>query len=590
MPKLLQKLTFSILSALIVLFSFAPYLSVKAADPTPAPRGTWYNSNFGDWFNKVYDPNVSPESEIFGERYTAAQVQWVFYSLMALIVNQVITPELTSCFLTNTTDLNACAGLLTSVAPTTNVATAQPETLPSLFSLVFATDRPLSGISYVKEKLSNFSLVPVAKAQGVGFGYNALSIVQNMWSASRDISFGLFVIAAIVFAFMIMFRVKISPQVVISVQSAIPKLIIALILVTFSFAIAGFLIDLMYVVYGILSLMGRSFFSISPFDLNPSSIFQFLTAGRIGIGSFGADTGILGLISLYIITFAFVLLSTLLITQGFLLSSFAAILTGVASVFVPPLGVILLILVFIVFIIAAIILVWHCIKIIWTLLKAFVNILLLTIFAPLQIVAGLFVPSLGFSNWIKSFVSNLAVFVVVSMLLLMSYVFLMFAYDTGVEAWLGGGLFEALANILWGTNIMSAANNLGTSSAWPPLLGATGIGNGGVGNGGAVALLMVGVSFVMFTLIPKSAEIVQGFVSGKPFAYGAAISEAMGAPGRVAMGAMNLSASAGKAYQGLKDIGIIGSGAQTGGQLDPVIQERLSQQRRGGGGVRTTIT
>jgi len=56
-------------------------------------------------------------------------------------------------------------------------------------------------------------------------------------------------------AFMIMFRVRISPQTVITVQSALPKIIFTLILITFSYAIAGFLIDLMYVVIGIFSFI-----------------------------------------------------------------------------------------------------------------------------------------------------------------------------------------------------------------------------------------------------------------------------------------------------------------------------------------------
>ena len=45
-----------------------------------------------------------------------------------------------------------------------------------------------------------------------------------------------------------MFRVKINPQTVVSLQTMIPKLIITMLLVTFSFAIAGFVIDLVYVI------------------------------------------------------------------------------------------------------------------------------------------------------------------------------------------------------------------------------------------------------------------------------------------------------------------------------------------------------
>jgi len=42
-------------------------------------------------------------------------------------------------------------------------------------------------------------------------------------------------------------------------------------------------------------------------------------------------------------------------------------------------------------------------------------VILLTIFAPFQILIGVLVPSLGFGRWIRSFVANLAVFVVVGM-------------------------------------------------------------------------------------------------------------------------------------------------------------------------------
>lgn len=45
---------------------------------------------------------------------------------------------------------------------------------------------------------------------------------------------------------MIMFRRKIDPQTVISIQSAIPKIIISLILITFSFAICGLMVDIIF--------------------------------------------------------------------------------------------------------------------------------------------------------------------------------------------------------------------------------------------------------------------------------------------------------------------------------------------------------
>jgi len=52
-----------------------------------------------------------------------------------------------------------------------------------------------------------------------------------------------------------MFRMKMNPQTVISIENALPKIVIALILITFSFAIAGFLIDLTYISMGLIVSM-----------------------------------------------------------------------------------------------------------------------------------------------------------------------------------------------------------------------------------------------------------------------------------------------------------------------------------------------
>lgn len=92
----MKRLSIFILSSLLIINSFVFPFLVHAApiippasspDPTAAPTGTWYNQSFNDWFNKVYNPDVSPDNEIFGERYTAAQVQWVIYGLGAFLIN-----------------------------------------------------------------------------------------------------------------------------------------------------------------------------------------------------------------------------------------------------------------------------------------------------------------------------------------------------------------------------------------------------------------------------------------------------------------------------------------------------------------------
>jgi hypothetical protein len=476
MSTLLKKFVLSFLSFLVLFLSVAPSFSVaKAAD-----AANWYNQDFVTWFGKVSDQ--SNPSEIFGERYTSAQVEWVIYGLFAFLINHTTPSDLTSAC--SGGNIVACSAAVKSFFDSLNKLneTSQINNGQSIASLIFA-DRPLSGISYVKEKITNLRLVPVAHAQAVGFGFDALTLVQEMWKSVRDIAFGLFVLVAIIFAFMIMFRVKISPQIVISVQSALPKIIIALILVTFSYAIAGFLIDFMYVVIGLVSVFMAPLIPVTWFQFvhyDALGVFNLLTVGFM-------SRGIFGLLILYLVPLLVLLVIMLLVSAVLAVAS-----GGIAT----PLIFVMLALIVVVMIVMLVMF----IKTIWALFKAFANILLLTIFAPLQIALGVLVPNFGFGQWVKNYLSNLSVFVVTGVLSLFAWIFEIMAWN----------------QVFNGTTLTLSPTN--STNPWPPLLGS----------GNSANLLFLGVSFVLFTLIPKSTEIVQGLISGKPFAYGSAIGEAMG--------------------------------------------------------------
>lgn len=498
-----KKFSLILLSALLFINSMALPAYIRAAEP--ATTETWYNQDFKSWLEKV--DNTDNPSEIFGERYTSAQVQWIIYSLLSFLLHTNLPSNVVSCVFSNTIDLSNCKDaiqdFLTPKAQTTSYAL--PERSKNLWSLVFATDRPFSGISYVKSRVQNFGIIPVTYAQSAGFGFDALKPVQAMWRASRDVAFGLFILITVIFSFMIMFRVKISPQLVISIQSAIPKIVTALILVTFSYAIAGFLIDLMYVVIGILSIIISSFIpSILGATVPATVIFNMLTVGQ--------PTGLpiqLGIFSLMFIYMGPLILTMLILTiLGIFLSPYTAGLTF----FIP----------FILLIIVVVVALWTSIKTLWGLLKAFVNLLLLTIFAPLQLAIGILMPSMGFGAWIKSYVSNLSVFVVTGALYWFSVIFLLQGIHIGL-ADIGFDLLSLVSGNFFGSingAIGIAATAADYKASWPPLLGSAG--SQGVG------LLFLGVSFVLFTLIPKATEIIQGVISGKPFAYGSAVGEAFG--------------------------------------------------------------
>lgn len=104
---------------------------------------------------------------------------------------------------------------------------------------------PASTYAFAVDLGKTLGFLPRAYAQGVGF--TGLGPLIDIWKIFRNIAYGIIAIIMIVIGFMVMLRKKIDPKTVVTVQSSIPRIVIALILVTFSYAIVGFMIDLMYV-------------------------------------------------------------------------------------------------------------------------------------------------------------------------------------------------------------------------------------------------------------------------------------------------------------------------------------------------------
>ena len=154
---------------------------------------------------------------------------------------------------------------------------------------------PLHTSDYFKYLASNFG---IAKPAYGATGFEGLKPVQSLWVAFRNIVYLLFVIVFIVIGIAIMFRVRIDPRTVMTIQNQIPKIIIGILLVTFSFAIAGFLIDLMYVViflsYELISgaVTGTDFSKLNPLNISGQNALRVAThihpLGIFGIAHSGA--------------------------------------------------------------------------------------------------------------------------------------------------------------------------------------------------------------------------------------------------------------------------------------------------------------
>ncbi len=87
---MLKKAILGFLASLVVLTSSLVYFVPNAK------ASAWYSQTYEEWLTKVVDS--SNPDEIFGERYTAAQVQWVIYGLV-LFLSTAGEQELFSCLL-----------------------------------------------------------------------------------------------------------------------------------------------------------------------------------------------------------------------------------------------------------------------------------------------------------------------------------------------------------------------------------------------------------------------------------------------------------------------------------------------------------
>jgi len=493
---------------LIFILSFnILFISLGGPLVKTASAQTWFKQDFPDWYIKVYDTDATPADEIFGERYTAAQVEWVVWGLVAFLYNHVLPPEIAVCIMENPDDIDArndCLGetlgpvmdsivseMVADNSANQDASLASINLNKSVLSMIFE-ERPLSGISYVRQKINPVKEVHAQQ----GFGFQSLGFIQDLWRSSRDVSFFLLILATIVMAFMVMFRVKLSPQTSISVQSAIPKVVFAIILITFSYAIAGFMVDLVYVIIGIFSSLFDA--ALPDIDLvNESGLYYRMMTE--GIPFFGG--GVFGLMIIYIPLFF----------TSFLVSITAQ--TGVFAV-LPAILAITYLLTVLATILIIIALIFVSVKIVWMLVKTMVSVILLVVAGPFYIIGGTVLPGFGFGSWIKQLLANLMVYPITGAMFMLAYAFL------------GWGMGQTFLNVAGLDNLAEFFQRIGVETdlavlAWqPPLLNFDGE--------GAEGLLFCFLSISILFLIPKLNDIIKGLISGRPYAYGTGIGEALG--------------------------------------------------------------
>lgn len=476
---------------ILVLSSFVLLFTSLLQPLVPSAHAqTWYNQGFTDWYKKVYDKNDSPPNEIFGERYTAAQVQWIVYSLISQPINFLggKTQDVTTCLFTfgvsaKVECITKITEAVTEIFDVLNISTnlfsegLENQNDESAVALVFSDyqSRPLSGIKYVRNTISKFTTIPVANAQG--FGFSAVDGLQKYWQGFRNIAYALTVLVVIIFAFMIMFRVKLSPQLVISVQVALPKIITVLVLATFSYAIAGFIIDLSYVVGGLFATL----MNLAGFAKSFKDAWDFI----VPIGATNLVGGFW--IFFYMLAYTFIFFIAAIVTLVGTLSGLSVFGT-IASLIMIIMSIWVLILMIV-----------YTVKVPWVLLKNLISLFISIVVAPVQIVLGAVVPTIGFGVWLKKIIAEALVFPLTGL-------FMFLAWKT-----LGASMSASLGQF---TQIFGAKQQ----NLWaPPILGSS---------EDMAGIIWLAVSFTFITMIPKAVDIMKMLIMGQKFDFGTAIGEA----------------------------------------------------------------
>jgi hypothetical protein len=253
------------------------------------------------------------------------------------------------------------------------------------------TNPPADLALWVRDTAQAMGFMPKqANAQGIGF--SGLSVLLPIWKGFRNIAYALLAIVMIVIGFMVMFRKKIDPKTVVTVQNALPKIVITLLLITFSYAIVGLMIDLMYLV---IALAAALLIPVSNGALGADTASKYMNGGIWNLfvmvlgGGLNSVNSIASLLSVHDIP---------------IIGSGIPVVGGVANILIGAIVAV------------ALLIAW--VRILFLLVGAYIQILISLFIGPLQILTEAFPGSNGFSSWLKNLFVNIAVFPITAAMLM----------------------------------------------------------------------------------------------------------------------------------------------------------------------------
>src|SRR3989344_4691619 len=214
-----------------------------------------------------------------------------------------------------------------------------------------------------------------AYAQNIGSGGSSgdavIKPVLKLWQVSRNITYIAFILVFVAIGFMIMLRAKISPQAVVTAQSALPGLVIGLILVTFSYFLSALIIDLSFIGMNLVVFLFRD---IPTAVQNPAQI--------------GADVSVFALFKSFVLNGTH-LNSLVLPVKDAFQSSIGIFQPGMPNIFGWAVGGVVggVIGILVMFIVLIAILI-QMFRLLWELISSYIAIFVTTIFAPFIILSS----------------------------------------------------------------------------------------------------------------------------------------------------------------------------------------------------------
>lgn len=244
---------------------------------------------------------------------------------------------------------------------------------------------PASGAYYVADAIDHIGISRTAYAQG--FGYYGLQPFLVTWKVMRNFVYVAFSIVIIGVAISVLMHQSFSSNNAVTVQQILPNIIITLIAITFSYAIAGFLIDLMYwIMYAVGSFIqvntGHDSSGVSGVDYILSKSIWGVFTSAMSAGFTNTYSGV----------------STMI--QGLFNSGFWS---GVGGKIVGAISGGLAALVMVVIVLV------NVFKLFFILAKSYVFVVLYTVFSPFILAMQVFKPG-TFRRWVLSIAANLSPF------------------------------------------------------------------------------------------------------------------------------------------------------------------------------------